>query len=69
MEGEKEAKNVGRQQRRKLDAVLRDFEGVFEEMKGLLSCREVDQKIPIKPGMEEVNLRSYRYPYLLSVKG
>jgi len=48
--------------------MLRQCRGVFEEMKGLPPSREIDHKIPIKPGVEAMNVRPYRYPYLLKAK-
>lgn len=41
---------------------------MFEGMKGLPPCHEVDHKIPIKLRIEKVNVRPYRYPYLLKAK-
>lgn len=44
--------------------VLNEFEQVFSEPKGLPPPREVDHRIPIKAGIDPVNVPPYRYPYL-----
>ena len=48
-----------------LDRVLREYEGGFEEPKQLPPSRAIDHKIPIKAGVDHINVRPYRYPYLL----
>jgi len=41
---------------------------VFEEIRGLPPCREVEHKIPPKARIEAINVRPYRYPYLLKAE-
>jgi len=44
--------------------VLQDCAQVFVERKRLPPTREVDHRIPVKLGIDPVNVWSYRYPYL-----
>lgn len=44
--------------------VLNEFTQVFSEPEDLPPCREVDHKIPIKAGVDPVNVRPYKYPHL-----
>ena len=39
-----------------LENVLKEYEGVFEEPKQLPPNREIDHKIPIKAGMDPINV-------------
>ena len=41
---------------------------MFEEIRGLPPCREVEHKIPPKARIEAINVRPYRYPYLLKAE-
>ena len=51
-----------------LENVLKEYEGFFEEPTQLPPNREVDHKIPIKVGMDPINVRPYRYPHLLKTE-
>jgi len=48
--------------------VLNDCHQVFEERKKLPPSRGVDHKIPLKEGIKAVNVRPYRYPYVMKTK-
>lgn len=50
--------------RRELQNVFEEFSTVFSEAKGLSHSRAVDHKIPIKSGVDPINVRPYRYPHL-----
>jgi len=47
-----------------LHGLLKSYQDVFQEPKGLPSLRDHDHKIPLKAGSEAVNLRPYRYSRL-----
>jgi len=47
---------------------LKECGEVFEEFKGLPPSREVDHKIPLKSGIEAINVRPCRYPHLLKLE-
>lgn len=49
---------------RQLQQVLEDFAQVFSEPEGLPPNRNVDHRIPIKAGVDPVNVCPYRYPHL-----
>lgn len=44
--------------------MLNEFEQVFAVPEGLPPNRDVDHRIPIKAGIDPVNVRPYRYPHL-----
>lgn len=44
-------------------AILKDFEEVFHEPKGLPPSRAHDHAIPLQEGTQPVSVRPYRYPY------
>lgn len=44
--------------------MLQDCAQVFVERKRLPPTREVDHRIPVKSGVDLVNVQPYRYPYL-----
>jgi len=46
-----------------IEGVLKECKGVFEEPKDY--WRGIDHKISMKKGVEAVNVRPYRYPFLL----
>ena len=52
------------QQPQQLQAILEEFAAVFAEPKELPPSRDEDHRIPIKAGVDPVNVRPYRYPYL-----
>ena len=41
--------------------LIKEFEALFEEPKGLPPKREFDHAIPLLPGAQSVNVRPYRY--------
>jgi hypothetical protein len=43
--------------------VLKGFEGVFAEVKGLSYGRRHDHQINLKEGSQPESVRAYRYPY------
>ena len=45
-----------------------EYEGVFEEPKQLPPNRKIDHKIPIKVGTDPINVRPYKYPYVLKTE-
>ena len=46
-----------------LTDLLREYNNVFAEPKGLPPQRALDHQIPLKPYSKPVNLRPYRHPY------
>jgi len=47
---------------------LNDCHQVFEECKELPPSCGVDHKIPLKEGIEAVNVRPYCYPYVMKTE-
>ena len=56
------------EQKKQLEEVLRECQEVFEENKKLPPSRGVDHKIPLKEGIGVVNVRPYRYPYVMKAE-
>jgi len=65
---EKEIAGLSLRQTTELDEVLKECEEVFEETKQLPPIGEIDHKIPIKSGVDPVNVRPYRYLHLLKME-
>ncbi|KOM39031.1 hypothetical protein LR48_Vigan03g241300 [Vigna angularis] len=53
------------EQQADLRAVLQAHYGVFQEREGLPRSREMEHRITLKEGVNPVNIRPYRYPYLM----
>ena len=63
--GQRGMENLTEVQQGELARVLKDCQGIFEEIIELPPAREVDHKIPIKREVEAINVRLYKYPYLM----
>lgn len=61
---QRETSELTEGQQVQLQQVLHEFEWVFAVPEGLPPNREVDHRIPIKAGIDPVNVRPYRYPHL-----
>lgn len=63
---EKEQRHVEilTEQDEELYSLLEEFTQVFAEPTWLPPYREVGHKIPIKVGVESINIRPHRYPHL-----
>lgn len=57
-------KNLTKVHRGQLQQLMKKHHRVFEEPEGLPPRRDIDHHIPIKVGVNPVNLRPYRYPHL-----
>jgi len=63
--GQRGIENLTEVQQGELAGVLKDCQGIFEEITELPPTREVDHKIPLKREVEAINVKPYRYPYLM----
>lgn len=60
----KEEARLTLEQRRQVEEVLRECQGVFGEQ-GATSQRGLDHKIPLKEGIDAGNVKPYRYFYVI----
>lgn len=60
-----ENKQLTLEKQAELDEILGGFEQIFQEPKGLPPNRQMNHQIPVKMGMDRVNVRLYRYPHFL----
>jgi len=65
IEGPRGMENLTEVQQGELAGVLKDCQGIFEEITELPLAREVDHRIPLKWEVEAINVRPYKYPYLM----
>ena len=68
IESDKKTMGLTGKQTTQLKDVLKKCVGVFEETKQLTPNREIDHKIPIRAGIDPINVRPYRYPHLLKTE-
>lgn len=69
LEGSKEEeRQLTTGQKEDLEDVLVEFEEVFREPQGLPPVRQWDHKILIKDGVDPMNVRPYRYPYVMKAE-
>ena len=68
--GEKEARGeeLTWEQKEELEKIIQDSQGVFAEPVELPPRRTVGHKIPLKEGVEVVNVRPYKYPHVLKTE-
>jgi len=53
---------------KELEKVLEECREIFEEPRELPPNRRVDHKIPLKSGIEAINIQPYRYPHVMKSK-
>lgn len=51
-----------------LEQILGEFDGILREPKELPHIRHRDHKIPIKEGVDPINVKLYRYPHLMKAE-